>query len=253
MTPVLWPISCCAHLTGIYIMVLLAGERYVAICQKRIISLKKTKVFILCIMSLCVLFNIPLCWELEWRTEYFESGNFTICTASELVDNNSSLYYRIYRVCANLIFRAMIPIFCFLLFNFLMIKEIRKVKSDVSKIMGKMSGNDKMRKQEIHITYMTMCIVTVFLVTQFPHYLQDILLSSGIIKPKFGNVVPVFSLTVCIFATLNSTVNTVIYCIFNKKFRDVLFQWFPLKCLPPPDQTDNELDDTRSKATQKTS
>ena len=98
--------------------------------------------------------------------------------------------------------------------------------------MGKVSGDQK-SKQEITITYMMMCIVTVFLITQFPYYLQSTLLVSGIIKPKFGAYIPFFVLFSCIFATLNSTVNTMIYCIFNKEFRNILFQWLPLKCSSP--------------------
>ena len=99
--------------------------------------------------------------------------------------------------------------------------------------MGKLSDDQK-SKQEITITYMMMCIVTVFLITQFPFYLTLTLLLTGVVKSKFMSVfgffsVPVLHLIIWIFTTLNSTVNTIIYCIFNKKFRDVLFQWFPSK------------------------
>ena len=94
--------------------------------------------------------------------------------------------------------------------------------------MGKVSVVQK-SKQEITITYMMMCIVTVFLITQFPFYLKTTLVLTGIIKPKFCGFVPFLHLTVWIFIILNSSVNTIIYGIFNKKFRDVLFQWFPSK------------------------
>ena len=128
LTPILWPISGSAHLTGVYLMVLLAFERYVAICQKHIISMKKTKKYILCIIPMCIFFNIPLCWEYGWRTETFESGNFTrnftIAVTTELMNNHSSLYFPIYVLGANLIFRFFIPIVCFVLFNFLMIKQV---------------------------------------------------------------------------------------------------------------------------------
>ena len=94
--------------------------------------------------------------------------------------------------------------------------------------MGKHPGDQK-SKQEITITYMMMCIITVFLITQFPYYLKAILVLTGIIKSNFFSFVPVLHLTTWIFVILNSTVNTIIYCIFNKKFRDVLFLWFPSK------------------------
>ena len=85
--------------------------------------------------------------------------------------------------------------------------------------MGKVTVDQK-SKQEITITYMMMCIVTVFLITQLPFYLTLILWLTGITKSV--------SKSIWIFATFNSTVNTIIYCIFNKKFRDNLFQWLPL-------------------------
>ena len=129
LTPILWPIFGCAHLTGTYLMVLLAFERYVAICQNHIISMKKTKIYVFCIMPMCIIYNIPLCWETGWTTETFGSGNFTqnftIAVATELLTNHSLLYIPIYSLGANLIFRAIIPLFCFVLSNFLMIKQVR--------------------------------------------------------------------------------------------------------------------------------
>ena len=128
LTPVLWPIFGSAHLTGTYLMVLLAYERYVAICQKQIISMEKTKKYILCVMFICIIFKIPFCWQFEWANETFGSGNFTrnftIAKRTELLNNHSLLYFPIYCLGAHLIFSFAIPIFCFVLFNCLMIKEV---------------------------------------------------------------------------------------------------------------------------------
>ena len=128
LTPVLWPIFGCARLTSVYLMVLLAFERYAAICHKHIIGMKKTKKYVLCIIPLCIIFNIPLCWEYGWVTETFGSGNFTrnftIAITTELLNNHSLLYFPLYSLGANLIFRTIIPIFCFALFNFLVIKQV---------------------------------------------------------------------------------------------------------------------------------
>ena len=124
LTPVLWPICGSAHLTGIYLMVLLAYERYVAICQKHIISMEKTKEYVLCIIPMCIIFNIPLCWEFEWANETFGFRNFTIAKTTELLNNHSLLYFPIYGLGGHLIFSFVIPIFCFILFNCLMIKQV---------------------------------------------------------------------------------------------------------------------------------
>lgn len=128
LTPVLWPIFGCAHLIGVYLMVLLAFERYVAICENHIISMQKTKKYVLCIMPICIIYNIPLCWDYEWTLETFGSGNFTrnitIAIRAEFLDNHSMLGFKIYRFIADLIFRTLIPIFFFALFNFLMIKRV---------------------------------------------------------------------------------------------------------------------------------
>ena len=124
LTPVLWPIFGSAHLTGTYLMVLLAYERYVAICQKQIISMEKTKKYILCVMFICIIFKIPFCWQFEWANETFGFRNFTIAKTTELLNNHSLLYFPIYCLGAHLIFSFAIPIFCFVLFNCLMIKEV---------------------------------------------------------------------------------------------------------------------------------
>ena len=111
--------------------------------------------------------------------------------------------------------------------------------------MGNMSG-DQRSKGEINITYMMICIVTLFVISFFLAYIRPLLLSTGILKPTFHAYVPVWSQISNILVTFNSTVNTFIYCVFNKKFRNVLFQWFPLKKGLPPVKN---LDDERPKAT----
>ena len=49
--------------------------------------------------------------------------------------------------------------------------QIRKVKLNLSNVMGKMD-DDLKSKHEINITYMTMSIVVVFLISGIPYYIQ---------------------------------------------------------------------------------
>ena len=128
LTPVVWPIFGSAHLISVYLMVLLAFERYVAICQKHMISMKKTEKYVLCIIPICIIYNIPLYWDYGWTTETFGSGNFTRnFTIAKTTKSFSNPLLNISRLVADLIFRTLIPIFCFALFNFLMIKQVSTI------------------------------------------------------------------------------------------------------------------------------
>ena len=97
---------------------------------------------------------------------------------------------------------------------------------------------DKMKKSveskkrsEILITYTMISIVAVFLTVQILYNINTILLMAKVLKPKYDGYVPVLRLTNVIVATISSSINTLIYCIFNEKFRDVFFQWVIPNCL----------------------
>ena len=112
------------------------------------------------------------------------------------------------------------------------------------KMTNKMKESvEKKKRSEILITYMMISIVAVFLIVQLLYNINTILLVVKVLKPKYDGYVPVLRLTNVIFATISASINTLIYCIFNEKFRDVFFQWVLPNCLRKKFQNQSQLVD----------
>ena len=112
------------------------------------------------------------------------------------------------------------------------------------KMTNKMKKSvEKKKRSEILITYMMISIVAVFLIVQLLYNINTILLVVKVLKPKYDGYVPVLRLTNVIFATISASINTLIYCIFNEKFRDVFFQWILPNCLRKKFQNQSQLVD----------
>ena len=116
--------------------------------------------------------------------------------------------------------------------------------SNSMKMTNKMKKSvEKKKRSEILITYMMISIVAVFLIVQLLYNINTILLVVKVLKPKYDGYVPVLRLTNVIFATISASINTLIYCIFNEKFRDVFFQWILPNCLRKKFQNQCQLVD----------
>ena len=85
------------------------------------------------------------------------------------------------------------------------------------------NSNRNKRKAELNITYTMISIVTVFLICHTCHTIPFVL--SKIIGETYQ-----LNCIMAILVNFSASINTLIYCIFNKKFREILFKWLTHRC-----------------------
>ena len=96
-----------------------------------------------------------------------------------------------------------------------------------------MTENKEKSNEEINVTYIMISNVVVFVVCHLMYPVLNILLVLEIIKPKYGSYMPLFTLLQINLKVFSASINTLIYCIFSRKFRKILFQWVLPKCCQP--------------------
>ena len=121
--PVVYPIFAIAYSSSIFLLVFLTIERYLAICRRISISLKKTKLISFSIILICAILTSPAWVKYTWKSEQFSSGKYNIAVLSEIW--RSSEFYPIYGTAFG-IFLFVLPLILFLIFNILIIKKVRK-------------------------------------------------------------------------------------------------------------------------------
>ena len=115
----IYPFATTAYMGSLYMIVLLSFERYMAVRQKRQLTIKRTLVYIVSVTLFSILYNVPRFWTLETGKD--EIG-FPKTKRTELSCNET--FYMIYLVGLNACFRYIIPTLCLIGFNIVIYKEV---------------------------------------------------------------------------------------------------------------------------------
>ena len=85
---------------------------------------------------------------------------------------------------------------------------------------------DKPKEQEKKMTNMMLVIVAIFIICNLVDNIYQILRGTGSLdwkeEPENRNIYPI----ACVLAVLNSSINFIVYSVFNPKFRTVLASIF---------------------------
>ena len=119
---------------------------------------------------------------------------------------------------------------CFLLYQnseliyLFVISQMKTMNRKTMKILsGDASKVERMKKQERNLTWMGITIVIVFVICNSLYVIYHILKSAGILS-TFDKLY--LHSTARFFAIMNSSVNIIIYCYFNTRFRETLVSLF---------------------------
>ena len=111
-------------------MILLTIERYYAICHCKSlsshcqVSLRKTKGCMAFIFVMSALYSLPMFWETKWKIQPFKYGNYSIPYKTDIARDFSTVYYRWCKRFGRMMTYFLIPVICFLFFNFLIIAKV---------------------------------------------------------------------------------------------------------------------------------
>ncbi|ELT94998.1 hypothetical protein CAPTEDRAFT_215199 [Capitella teleta] len=216
-------------MASIWLTVMLAVERYIAICQPflaaKVCSVKRARIFVVSIYVFAFLVRLPAFWEHEVVTRFDTLSNTSISytKSTELASNVH--YLRINPWVVDGILMSILPFILLLVLNVRLIWEVRKSTRYLQATMvasvsapGRSAGTIK--KEELQITVMLISIIIVFFICQAPYVVYTAIFSinKDILSSGSSTGFLIFHQLAIVVLAFKSAVNFIIYCWFSEKF-----------------------------------
>ena len=218
MEPYLWPLASMTQMTGVWLVVLVTLDRYLAICHPfhRLHTWmnRHARKGVLIIPIIALLYNIP---------RFFEK---CVIIGPDLCDNNirkasarstalrkQEDYIFIYKTVLFFPFRMIVPLLSLMILNvklMLTLKEANRVRARLTTCQA--SSKD---------SFILVSVVSVFILCQVP----DFFVRGGIALKSYGKFKYDFTYWTTItnmLLSVNSCINVIIYCLTGKRFRTIL-------------------------------
>jgi hypothetical protein len=217
-----WPFTHIVQMGTVYMMVLVAANRYIAVClplqAPRLCSKRNVQLQILFMTIAIVVYNIPRFFEYRVVHENVTLGDNT----TEIQPHNEGLasihlYNILYENVAYCIFVFLLPLVILIFFNVHLVRDLKKAQRSRKTMTSRSS------MEENNITLVMIVIIITFIVAQTPASLNQILYY--IIRPPpdgecsdYQKYYHISNLLI----TMNSALNFVIYCLFRRQFQQEL-------------------------------
>ena len=216
-----FPVAMTAQTASIWVTVLIAVNRYVAVClpykASRWCTVFMAKKQLAVVLLIAVLYNAPT--FAQYHVVYRTTDNGT--TYQAIVDytkiGSNMLYQTIYENILYSIFILALPVLC------LTVLDIRLVKALKALRQRRMEMQTLSQKYDSNVTFVLIIVVIVLIICQVPALINRVLWN---VLPPEATVCGRFQFYLGDIANalviLNSTVNFIIYAFLNKRFRRVL-------------------------------
>jgi hypothetical protein len=220
----LYPILkiCCTG--SIFLTVAVSLERYLAICKPLLYHehQKKTKVVLISIFSISILYNIPTFFELKWldHIPVTNGRNRTINIGvwpTELRRNSE--YVEIYVLLCNVLILGVIPMVLLMFLNVSIVQEMKKLKKYNTGVMAD-ENEERMRNKQLQMANINITIVIIFILchslSQIPtiHELcQRSIIGENVTKWAHKDLMYTLTEISQVLVVFNSSVNFYVYMI----------------------------------------
>ena len=214
-----WPLTHMAQMLTVWMMVLVAANRYIAVCKPlhapRLCTKRKLKVQISVMCILIVIYNMPRFFEYR-----YENVNITLAdNTTDIVHENMGLQrYHIYNILyenvSYCLFFFLIPLVTLVVLNTHLIRELKRAQSFRETLTNRTSN------EENNVTLVMIIIIVVFIVCQTPGTLNQVLfyMVADEEKAKCAHYNKYFHIS-NLLVVMNSSVNFIIYCLFRRQFQ----------------------------------
>ena len=200
----------------VWMIVIVAGNRYIAVCRpmvaSRLCTINKVQLEILIVVGTVCVFNIPHLF-------------------------NISGIMLLYIYAFHGIFVFLLPLTIIIFFNVHLMRSLQLAQRS-RMVMTSRSSNDGN-----NITIVMIAIIIVFLVCQAPLTISCLIATFYELQ-YYSCVRGLFIFVSMLLMTMNSSVNFVIYCVFRRQFRNQLCMLFGRVCGCPwqhhPDSQPND-------------
>ena len=242
----IWILTPISHMCSIWFVVLIAMNRYWAVCQPHSLSTvwtnQRTPIYVTSALVLVISFNLPRFFEYEIVNVYNETTN-----SSSLVEETSDFgethsYKVVYKVMLVNILLVMLPIAALIVLTGLILYGLRKQAKRMMSQNGSTSKEmrasvraiSRGRRSASEVTFVLVVVVIVAIVCQSP------IAAFHFVRYKYeydcGDSVYYLDSISKLLVNVNSCVNFIIYCLSSPKFRNVLRQL--IKCKGAPEKID---------------
>ena len=215
----IWLLTPMSHMCSIWFVVLIAMNRYWAVCKphhmSRFWAPQRTATYVIAVIMLVLVFNLPRFFEYNMEHVYNLDTNQT-----EVKENRTSMgfsysYKVIYKVYLVNLLLIMLPLVTLALLTCPILRAIHmRSKGDVHKKPSSLS------KASQEITFVLSLVLVVTIICQTPISIFHFVRYSY--KYSCGDFVFYLDNISKILITLNSCINFVIYCLFSARFRRLL-------------------------------
>lgn len=209
-------------MSSIWLTVVLAMERYLAICRPfyvpHICSIFGARVIIVIIYISAFICRMPNFWE--YKIMHAHDIYYITLTDFAL----SHHYQTVYHWIVDVVFTTILPFLFLLILNFRLIWEVRKSTAYIQRnlIVTVNKANLTAQKEELQITIMLISIVLVFFICQFPYVMYTAIVSTHKFQLVSSGFM-MFRYVAMMMLSLKAALNFILYCWFSEKF------WVTLK------------------------
>ena len=217
-------------LASIWLTVILAMERYIAICRPflaaRMCTVVKARVIIILIFAFAGLCRSPNFWENRIVSVYDRLTNTTMTYVEPTKLSYDRTYMIVYPWVIDGVVTSILPFMLLLVLNARLVYEVRKSTRYIQRnlIVEKSAGN-AIQREELQITIMLISIIIVFLLCQAPYVIYTAIVSINAFQIATAHFM-IFRYVTQLLLTLKSAINFILYCWFSEKFWTTLKKVF---------------------------
>ncbi len=218
-----WGVARTVNILAAWIMVLVAVQRYLAICcvsfAKRWANIKSIRFWVCIVCLFAVIYDLPFFLESE-ISHNEETNRFEKRTRNWAKTEAYTIGYAVVSYGITLIFIPL-PILCFTTYHLVrIVKQARETRLRV------MRHSERLKSRE-DITLSLVVVVIVYTICQLPVPLRYFILLFTH-KSHFCSLFWIFENISVTMAMLNSAANFLVYCLCAKRFRQKVLR--NLKC-----------------------
>ncbi|ELU05278.1 hypothetical protein CAPTEDRAFT_206907 [Capitella teleta] len=208
------PLAHMAQTATIWMVVLLAANRYIAICQpfraQSYLTMRRTKIQMIILALFSVLFNAPR--FLQSRIAIDTATGHTVLRATSI--GPDSKFGEIYTNALYTMLVLVLPFILLLVLNVCLVVALR-----ASRRRMRRNSVNRVEANENNITLVMVVVVVVFFCCLLPDRLVPILVR---MLDMNGCFLYVFMCICNLLFVVNSSVNFFIYYVFRRRFRKIL-------------------------------
>ena len=221
----LFPTILLAETAAIWVVVLVAVNRYIIVClplrAPQWCTVSKVKIQLAVLLVAAVLCNIPEFAEFGVAYHTYTSNNITLnrAYAKFTMFGEVRLFYRVYDTTFHLIFLLLLPLLT------LTVITVRLVKAMKAHHRMQLEMQSRSQQNDGGVTFALVIVVIIFIVCQVTTFVDYALYEMLPYDASFcGGIRFYFRPIANMLVVLNSSINFFIYIVANKAFRGVLVE-----------------------------